>query len=126
MDPFYHLLQKGKNFEWRREHAEAMRKLKKVLCRAESLKKPDYGRPMIVTVDIRPTGIGCIINQANMEGNQEPICFRAKLLNYRQRKYAQVKGELWGIVLAIKMDHEYLMGKDVIIEMDCLSVLGMM
>ena len=39
-DPLYHLLGKGKKFEWKLEHTKAMRKLRKPLQRAEALKKP--------------------------------------------------------------------------------------
>ena len=84
-DPLYHLLRKGKKFEWKPEHTEAMKKLKKTLRRAESLKKPSYDRPIIVTVDTSPTGIGWVINQADSDGARYPIRFREKILNERQR-----------------------------------------
>jgi hypothetical protein len=47
------------------------------------------------------------------------------VLSERQRKYAQVKRELWGIVSAIKSDREYLIGAEVVIETDFLPILGM-
>ena len=43
----------------------------------------------------------------------------------RQRGYAQVKRELWGIVSAVKADKDYLIGTEVIIETDCMPILGM-
>ena len=49
-----------------------------------------------------------MINQVNDEGVRDPIRFRAKVLNDRKQKYAQVKRELWGIITAIKTDREYL------------------
>ena len=125
-DPLYHLLRKGKKFEWKPEHTKAMKKLKKTLRRAESLKKPSYDRPIIVTVDTSPTGIGWVINQADSDGSRYPIRFGAKVLNERQRGYAQVKRELWGVVSAIKSDRDYLIGAEVVIETDCLPILGMM
>ena len=57
-DQIYHLLRKGKKFEWEPEHTKAMKKLKKILRRAEALKKSSYERPIIVTVDTSPTRIG--------------------------------------------------------------------
>ena len=57
-DPLYHLLRKGK-------------KLKKTLRTAEALKKLSYDRPIIVTVDTSPTGIGWVINQADSDGNAD-------------------------------------------------------
>ena len=103
-----------------------MKKLKKTLRRAEALKKPSYDRPIIVTVDTSPTGIGWVINQADSDGSRYPIRFGAKVLNERQRGYAQVKRELWGVVSAIKSDRDYLIGAEVVIETDCLLILEMM
>jgi hypothetical protein len=103
-----------------------MKKLKRTLLKAESLKKSSYDRPIIVTVDTSPTGIGWVINQADSDGARYPIRFGAKVLNGRQRGYAQVKRELWGIVSAIKADRDYLIGAEVLIEIDCLLLLGMM
>ena len=67
-----------------------------------------------------------MINQVNDEDSRDPIRFGVKILNERQQKYAQGKRELWGIVTAIKTDRKYLIGAEVIIETDCLPVLGMM
>ena len=83
------------------------------------------GEPIYVTVDTSPTGIGWVINQEDMEKNRYAIRFGAKVLSDRQRKYSQVKRELWGIVSAVKADRDYLIGTEVIIETDCLPILGM-
>ena len=125
-DPLYHLLQKGKKFEWKPEHTIAMKKLEKTLRRVEALKKTRYDRPIIVTADTSPTGIGWLINQADSDGALYLIRFGAKVLNERQHGYVQVKRELWGVVSAIKSDQDYLIGAEVVIETDYLSILGMM
>ena len=39
-------------------------------------------------------------------------------------KIAQVKREHWGIVSAVKADKDYLIKAEVIIEMNCLPILG--
>ena len=101
------MLRKGKRFERKPEHTKAMKKLKKTLRRVDSLKKPSYDRPIIVTIDTSPTGIGWVINQADSDGSRYPIRFGAKVLNKRKRGYAQVKRELWGSVSAIKAVSRY-------------------
>jgi hypothetical protein len=78
-----------------------------------------------VTVDTSATGIGWVINQEDEGGNRYAIQFGANVLSDRQRRYSQVKRELWGIVLAIKSDRDYLIGAEVIIETDCLPIMGM-
>ena len=122
-EPLYRLLRKGETFEWSEEHSEAMRKLKSHLAQAPALKQPDYTRPIYLTVDSSPIGIGWVISQQDGE-ERYPVRFGAKVLSGRQRKYAQVKRELWGIVTSVKVDRDYLIGAEVIIETDCLPVLG--
>jgi hypothetical protein len=101
--------------------------MKEVLAAAPTLRKGIYGRgvPVYVTVDTSPTGIGWVINQEDENGERFPIRFGAKVLSERQRGYAQVKGELWGIVSTVKADRDHLVGTEVVIETDCLPILGM-
>ena len=89
--------------------------------------KADYteGTPIYVTVDTSPTRIGWVINQEDKEKNRYEIRFGAKVLTERQRKYAQVKRELWGTISMVKIDCDYLIETQVIIETDCLPILGM-
>ena len=66
-----------------------------------------------------------MINQEDEDGMRFPILFGAKVLTERQRGYAQVKRELWGIVSAVKADKDYLIGTEVIMDTDSLPILGM-
>ena len=85
----------------------------------------ECGRTIIVTVDTSPTGIGWTIGQDDENGNRYAIRFGAKVLSSHQRGYAQVKRELWGVVIALKCDKEYFIGASVIVETDWLPLLGM-
>ena len=126
-EPLYGLLKKGRKFEWRDEHTESVWKMKEALAAAPALRKAVYGKdtPIYVTVDTSPTGIGWVINQEDENSTRFPVRFGAKVLSERQRGYAQVKHELWGIILVVKANKDYLIGTEVIIETDCLPILGM-
>ena len=76
-------------------------------------------------MDTSLTGIRWVINQEDQDNTSFPIRFSVKVLSERQRGYAQVKRERCGIVLAVNIDKDYLIGTKVIIEMDCLPILGM-
>ena len=60
VEPLYELLQKGQRFTWKENHTKVVKKLKKMMTSAHILRKIDYkcGRPVIVTVDMSPMGIG--------------------------------------------------------------------
>ena len=72
-----------------------------------------------------PTGITWVINQKGEDSACYAIRFEAKVLRERQRGYAEVKREHWGIVYAVNVDKDYLIGSEVVIETDCLPILGM-
>ena len=76
-------------------------------------------------MDTSPTGIGWVIDQEDSEGNRYAVRFGAKVLQVRQRSYAQIKREVWGIISAITADRDYLIGAEVVIETYCLPILGM-
>ena len=104
-----------------------MKKIKILLSFAPALRRPIYeqGRPIFVTIDASPIGIGWVINQEDETGDRYAIRFGAKILHDQQRRYAQIKRELWGIVSAIKADKDYLIGSEVVIEIDCQPILRM-
>ena len=52
------------------------------------------------------------------------IRFGAKILNHRQRNYAQVKRELWGFLTPLKTNRDYLIRANVVVEIDCLPLVG--
>ena len=126
-DPLYQLLRKGKKFIWTDEHTQVVQQLKETLLKAPVLRQPDYKgeKPIIVTVDTSPIGIGWVINQEDEDQHRYAIRFGAKILNDRQRNYAQVKRELWGLLTALKTDRDYLIGANVVVETDCLPLIGM-
>jgi hypothetical protein len=70
-EPLYGLLKKKRRFEWTSEHTIAIRRLKKILMEAPALRKADYsdGKPIFVTVDTSPIGIGWVINQEDEDCN---------------------------------------------------------
>jgi hypothetical protein len=65
--PLYGLLKKNRLFEWANEHTLAIRQLKELLLEAPALRQPEYveGKPIFVTVNTSPTGIGWVINQVD-------------------------------------------------------------
>lgn len=66
-----------------------------------------------------------LLDRIDEEGHRYAVRFGAKVLNARQRNYPQVKRELWGVATALKCDKEYFIGASVVVETDCLPLLGM-
>ena len=104
-----------------------MEELKKILKSPPVLKQIEYnnGRPVIVTINTSPIAIGWAVAQDDEEGNRFAIRFGARILTEHQRAYPQVKRELWGAFTALKADRNYLIRANVVLETDCLPLLGM-
>ncbi|KAL3694614.1 hypothetical protein R1sor_008265 [Riccia sorocarpa] len=125
--PLYALLKKGKRFSWSLEHHEAMEKLKRALQSPPVLRRLDFTcrRPIVVIVDTSPRAVGWAIGQDDADGVRFAGRFGAKILTGRQRDYPQVKRELWGVYTAMRTDRNFLIGAAVMLETDCLPLLGM-
>jgi hypothetical protein len=80
---------------------------------------------VIVTVDTSPIAIGWAVGQDDTDGKRFAIRFEARILTERQRAYPQVKRELLGALTALKAERNYLIGANVVLETDCLPLLGM-
>ncbi|KAL2622834.1 hypothetical protein R1flu_003039 [Riccia fluitans] len=126
-EPMYELLRKGKKFKWSIHQGEAMARLKQALVSSPTLRKIDYQceRHVIVMVDTSPIAIGWAVGQDDIDGCRFATRFGARVLSPRQHDYPQVKRELWGVVIALKTERNYLIGADVVLETDCLPLLGM-
>ncbi|KAL3681576.1 hypothetical protein R1sor_024532 [Riccia sorocarpa] len=82
-------------------------------------------RPIIVTVDTSPKAVGWAVGQDDADGVRFAARFGARILTQRQRDYPQVKRELLGVLTAMKVDKDFLIGAYVVLETDCLPLLGM-
>jgi hypothetical protein len=84
-----------------------------------------HGRPVIVTVDTSPIAIGWAVGEDDTDGKRFAIRFGARILTERQRAYPQVKRELLGALTTLKVERNYLIGTNVVLETDCLPLFGM-
>jgi hypothetical protein len=126
-EPLYSLLRKNVRFCWGESQRKAMKHLKLALQNPPLLRPIDYecGRPVVITVDTSPIGIGWALGQDDEEGRRFATRLGARTLSERQRKYPQHKRELWGIVTAMKVEKNYLIGTYVVLETDCLPLISM-
>jgi hypothetical protein len=120
-------LRKGTKFKWEQKQEAAMEGLKEILKSPLVLRQVEYdsGRPVIVTVDTSPIAIGWAVGEDDTDGKRFAIRFGARILTERQRAYPQVKRELLGALTTLKVERNYLIGTNVVLETDCLPLFGM-
>ena len=111
--PVRELLKDGAIWSWQPEHTEAMEKLKTLLASAPVLKYYDVNKPVIIQADASQSGLGaCLIQEG------QPVAYASRALTSAEQNYAQLEKELLAICYACTKFHQYIYGKDVLVQSD--------
>ena len=73
----------------------------------------DVQKALMVQVDASSTGLGAALIQGN-----QPEAYASKALTPTQQKYAQIEKELLAVVFGCAKFAEYIVGRDVTVELD--------
>lgn len=110
--PLYRLLQKGKEWSWSTECESAFIEIKKLLSSTETLAYYDPSKPLIVTCDASPYGVGGVLSQLGADGRCErPIAYASRTLTDAEKNYSQIHREALGIIFSVNKFHQYLYGR---------------
>ncbi|XP_065355094.1 uncharacterized protein LOC135949448 [Calliphora vicina] len=119
--PLTELLSKKKSFAWNPEAQKAFETLKQSLTTAPFLAHPDYSKPFIVQCDASKYGVGDLLAQQDICGDERPIAFMSHKLNRAQRNYSVTELECLAVVLAIKKFRSYIEGQQFTVVTDHAS-----
>jgi hypothetical protein len=98
MAPLYELLQKGVSWHWGKKQQSAFREVQKALDSSSLLVPYDNRRPVLLSVDASPYGLGAVLAHRFDDGSERPIAYVSRSLNSAERKYSQLdreKGQRW-------------------------------
>ena len=127
--PLYDLTKKGRAFEWREEQQEAFDTMKIALTTPPIIRNPVYGnvkRPLIVTVDASPIGVGGVLGQLDENNKRYVIRYESHRFNVTEKRYPQIKRELFGAYLIVKRLRRYLYGTYFVLETDAQPMIGLL
>ncbi|OMJ26656.1 Retrovirus-related Pol polyprotein from transposon [Smittium culicis] len=128
-EPLYRLTKKTQPFIKGEPQENSFLGLKRALTSKTLLRPPDYqdlNRPLILTVDASPVGAGAVLQKCDKNGNRFVIRYESHTSNDRERRYAQIKRELYAVKMMVQKLKLYLYGVRFIVETDAKSVLGML
>ena len=93
---------------WDDQQEKALDDLKSAISSLPVLKLFDLSKPMVVSVDASPMGIGAVLLQ---EG--QPVAFFSTSLTETQTRYCQIEKELLAVQFGLLRFKQYVYGQKV-------------
>ena len=109
--PLNLLLQQGKKWSWEDEQKVAFAEAKKQLTSAQVLTHYDPHKPLILSCDASPYGVGAVISHYLETEGEKPVAFASRTLTAAEKKYSQLDKEALSIIFGIKKFQQYLQGR---------------
>ena len=108
--PLHRLLQKNTQWRWGNAEMEAFNKAKEELASPRLLTHFDPRRPLLLSCDASPYGIGAVLSHSFEDGSEKPVAYASRSLAPAERNYAQIEREGLSIVFGVKKFHQFLFG----------------
>lgn len=103
--------------QWTESQEISFQNLKKALTSSPILKLPNLSKVFILQTDASDRGLGAVLLQEDLDQKQ-PISYISRKLNKAEENYSTIERECLAIVWAIQKFHEYLYGREFILETD--------
>ena len=109
LSPLYKLLQHQSKWTWGPEQIKAFELAKQHLASPPLLVHFDPEKPLVLSCDASPYGVGAVLSHS-IDGGEQPIAFASRTLSTAEHNYSQLDKEALSIVFGVKRFHEYLVG----------------
>ena len=100
-------------FQWDMEQTEVFKSIKEILSTEPVLAFYNVKKPVLITCDASQSGLGAVFLQED-----RPIAYASRALTNAESRYAQIEKELLAVVFAFNKFHQYVYGREVLVESD--------
>ena len=108
LELLHELLRSG--VEWNTERDRAFKATKEMLEAARVLTHYDPSKPMVLSCDASPCGVGAVLSHISDSGQEMPVAFASHKLNACERRYSQLDKEGLSVVFGVCKFHKYFEG----------------
>ncbi|RXN11580.1 Retrovirus-related Pol poly from transposon [Labeo rohita] len=113
--PLRLLLKQSSEFIWDSQHDDAFQKMKELITKEPGpiLACYDPQKELHLQVDASKYGLGAVLLQ-----DGKPLSYASRSLTECEVSYAQIEKELYAVLFGCKRFHQYVYGREVIVESD--------
>ena len=126
LEPLHLLLRKNTQWTWGTEQDKAFKNAKGTLCSASLLVHFDPLKPITLSCDASPYGLGAVLSHLMEDGTERPIAFASRTLANAERNFSQIEKEGLAIIYAVRKFHQYLYGTTFTLVTDHKPLLGLL
>jgi hypothetical protein len=123
--PLNALLRKDVKFHWGKAEMCAFEKSKQLLKDDTVLVHYDMNKPLVISCDASPYGVGAVLSHVMDDESEQPIAYASSSLAPAEKRYAHIDKEALAIIFAVKKFHQYLYGRKFLIVTDHKPLLGL-
>ena len=108
LNPLYALLHHTAKWKWSTQCDEAFKLVKQMLVGDKVLIHYDSRKPLVLSVDASPYGLGAVLSHRLPDGSERPIAYSSRTLDKHEKNYAQIEKEALAIIFGVRKFHLYL------------------
>ena len=123
--PLHQLLRKEMRWRWSKAQQDAFTRTKEMLSSPQVMTHFDSSKPLVLTCDASPYGVGAVLAHAFDDGVERPIAYYSRSLSAAEKNYAQIDKEGLAVIAGLARFHQYLWGRPFVIVTDHKPLLGL-
>lgn len=102
-EPLRKLTRKGQVWEWTSETVKSFQAMKAALVSETCLAYFQLNAPTVVISDASPMGLGAVLLQTQLDGQNKPVAYASRSLTPTEHRYSQIEREALGCVWAVNI-----------------------
>ena len=119
--PLRNMLKQDVAWVWDDQQDQALSVLKAAISSLPVFKLFDLSKPVVVSVDASPVGIGAVLLQDN-----QPVAFSSTSLTETQKRYCQIEMELLAVQFGLLRFRQYVYGRKIVVESYHKPLIGLL
>ena len=123
--PMHQLLKADTKWRWGKTEQKAFDQTKELLSSPLVMTHFDSTKPLVLTCDASPYGVGSVLAHIMEDGEEKPIAYHSRRLSPAEKNYAQIDKEGLAVIVGLAKFHKYLWGRPFLIVTDHRPLLGL-